>query len=275
MTDQTKFTSKLHGAHILIVGGTSGIGYSVAEACIEYGAATVVVSSSNESRVKSTVDRLKSAYPSLTSKGKTTVAGFACDLGNPETTESNIENLLKQTRSLLPSDTKLDHIISTAGDALATKALADVDIAFIQKAGQVRFFALLLLAKHALQHLNLNSKSSFTLTTGAVSEKPISGWTVIGSFAGGHHSMCRQLSLDLAPARVNLISPGAVNTELWGNAGMTAQAQEDMLKHVEAGSLTGKVAMPDEIAEAYLYVMRDTNITGSMISTNGGALWKR
>ena len=59
-------------------------------------------------------------------------------------------------------------------------------------------------------------KSSITFTTGAVSEKPIPNWAMINSYATGLQGMTRGLALDMKPIRVNLVSPGAVDTELWG-----------------------------------------------------------
>ena len=89
----------------------------------------------------------------------------------------------------------------------------------ILAAGQIRFFAPLLLAKHLPRYLIQSYKSSYTITTGAVSEKPIPNWSVIGAYAGGLHSMVRNLALDMKPIRVNGVSPGAVDTEMWDHHG--------------------------------------------------------
>jgi NAD(P)-dependent dehydrogenase (short-subunit alcohol dehydrogenase family) len=70
-----KFIHKLQGKRVLIFGGTSGIGYAVAEGCIEHGSA-VIISGSNAAKLQTTVERLKSSYPSLPSSQVTT---HACD----------------------------------------------------------------------------------------------------------------------------------------------------------------------------------------------------
>ena len=82
--------------------------------------------------------------------------------------------------------------------------------------------------------------------------------------------MTRGLALDLAPLRVNLVNPGAVSTELWDI--IPVEQREGMQKSMKERTTTKKVAVPEEIAEAYLYVMKDTNVTGSSIDTNSGAL---
>ncbi|KAK3715120.1 hypothetical protein LTR37_007330 [Vermiconidia calcicola] len=260
MPNQVKYTQKLKDAKVLVVGGTSGIGYCVAEALVENGV-HVTVSSSNQSRVEQTISRLQKAYPSAESR----VSGHACNLGDEDTLESNIVDLLEKVG-------KVDHIIYTAGDALASMKLSEVDMTKIKQAGMVRFFSPMLFGKHASKYLTGGPKSSFTITTGAVSEHPIPDWTVVGSYATGLQGMTRQLALDLKPIRVNLVSPGAVDTELWTNTGMSEEQKQSLLEGMKEKLTTGRVPGPENIAEAYLYLLKDENITGSMISTNGGHL---
>jgi len=260
MADSRKYSSKLLGTRILIIGGTSGIGFAVAEACLESGA-EVIVSSSQPTRIENAIQRLLTSYPSA----KDRISGHPCNLATPDM-EENIANLFHAVGG------KLDHIVFTAGDQLNTRPLKEATMESIQKSGYVRFFAPLLVAKHAGSYLNPGPKSSITLTTGTVSERPIQNWGISGSFGAGLHGMMRGLALDLAPVRVNLISPGAVETELWDVAG--SAYLEGMKKSIAQSTTTGKIAQPEDIAEAYLYVLKDTNVTGSLIGTNGGALLK-
>ncbi|KAL8998455.1 MAG: hypothetical protein Q9169_002492 [Polycauliona sp. 2 TL-2023] len=202
MSDATKYTSKLSGAKILVIGGTSGIGFAVAEASLEHGA-QVIISSSQDSRVQSSIERLLATYPSA----KGCLSGHACDLSSPNM-EDNIQMLFNKTG-------QLDHIVFTAGDKLATLPIHESTLATMQQAGMVRFFAPLLIAKHGSKSLSPGPDSSITMTTGAVSQKPVAGWTVVAGYAAGLHGMIRNLALDLAPVRVNLVSPGVVETEMW------------------------------------------------------------
>ncbi|KAI9695884.1 MAG: hypothetical protein M1836_006001 [Candelina mexicana] len=114
---------------------------------------------------------------------------------------------------------KVDHAVFTAGDKLATILIADVTLESFQAAGTVRFFAPLLIAKHAPTYLTPGPESSIILTTGSVSLKPIPGWSVIASYAAALHGMIRNLALDLKPVRVNLVSPGAMGTSMWDGTG--------------------------------------------------------
>ena len=257
-TDSKKYTSKLINARILIIGGSSGIGYSVAEASLESGA-SVIISSSRQTRIDAAIEQLIKTYPSAKSR----ISGYACDLST-KSQEANIEALFSQCGG------KLDHIVFTAGEQLAVMALQDATLEKIQQAGMVRFFAPLLVAKHAMKHLKPGPAASITLTTGAVSQKPSPNWTTIAGYATGLHGMCRNLALDLAPIRVNLISPGAVVTPLWD--GLKPEERERLLAGMKKKCATGEIGKPEDVAQSYLYVMNDWNCTGSVISTNGGAL---
>jgi NAD(P)-dependent dehydrogenase (short-subunit alcohol dehydrogenase family) len=127
MADQQKYTSKLHGAKVLVMGGTSGIGFGVAEACLENGA-TVIISSSNEKRIQDAVARLQTSYPSR----KADVTGYPCNLKSQEL-ESNIVKLLDSCGTL-------DHIVYTAGDALKILPLSEITLEAVQEAGLESLF---------------------------------------------------------------------------------------------------------------------------------------
>lgn len=153
---------------------------------------------------------------------------------------------------------------------MAVMPLEEATLEKIQQAGMVRFFAPILIAKHAKKHLNPGPRSSITLTTGSVSQRPHKDWSVVASYATGLHGMTRNLALDLAPIRVNLISPGAVMTPLWD--GVPKIELEGFMEGIKKRCTTGEIGRPEDVAEAYLYVMKDWNCSGSVIDSNGGGL---
>ena len=257
MSDQQKYVNKLRGKTILIIGGSSGIGFGVAEASLEYGAHVVIASSSPE-RLSKAVDRLKASYPSASSR----ISSHPCDLGNEDTIEANIATLFKAVG-------EINHVVYSAGDALTPVSIQDMTLAKLRKLALVRGHGALLAAKEAYKYLPKTPESSFTITSGSVGEKPIPGWGVNASGAGSHASMARGLALDLKPVRFNVVSPGAVDTELWK---MPEEQKQAAFRQFESRMTTGRVAKVEDVVEAYLYAMRDTNVTGSLISTNGGAL---
>ena len=97
MTDAKKYTSRLSSTLILIIGGSSSIGFGVAEACLEHGAA-VTISSSSGSKLQNAISALQSSCPSAKSR----IFGHACNLSDSSTLESNISALfLKWEQSIM------------------------------------------------------------------------------------------------------------------------------------------------------------------------------
>ena len=258
-SNSSKYTSKLFNARVLVIGGTSGIGFCIAEAALENGA-FVIVAGSSEAKLSKTLERLRSAYPASNSQ----VSGHICDLSQTEQLEANIEALLKKAAA----DSKIDHITFTAGPALNIYPVSEVTPEAIHKTGAVRFLRPLLLAKLAPKYLRPGHSSSITLTGGSNTDKPLPGWTLQASYGAAIEGMTRGLAVDMKPARVNMVSPGAVHTELFGDI------SEESLQRMRDISLTGTVGRPEDVAEAYIYAMKDKFITGSIIQSNGGRLLK-
>ena len=239
----------IENSTVLVIGGSSGIGYGVAQKALAE-RSVVHIASSNAVRVRESTDTLKTQFPDAR------ISGHVCDLAGPDV-ERNLEHLLT---TIAP----LDHIVFTAGDSLAILPLSTINLDAVHRAGHIRFAVPLLLAKLAPRFVNPGYRSSITLTSGAGSQKSFPNWSLIAGYLTGLHGMTRNLALDLKPLRVNLVSPGVVATPLWGSAGVP----NELKNH----TTLGKVGTIDEVAEAYMYLMKDTNATGSCVSTNSGSL---
>ena len=237
-----KYSNKLTGKRILVIGGTSGIGFCVAEACVEFGA-IVTVASSRQEKIDNTIKRLTTSYPDA--KGR--ISGHVVDLASSDV-EAVLTTLFNSATA--EGEHKLDHIVNTAGDALS-----------------------LMIAKLAPRYIHRSSASSITVTGGISSTKPLPGWSVQVGWGAGKEGMVRGLAVDLAPLRVNLVSPGAIDTEFFDRmAGGDAGSKEKLVALYGSKNLLGKCGSPEDTAEAYLYVMRDTFVTGQVVRTEGGYL---
>lgn len=261
MSTQRKYTSKLANTTVLVIGGSSGLGFGVAEASIEYDVAHLYISSSSSQKLDASVSRLKASYPDI----QTNITGIVCNLGDEASLEQNIATLFSQI------DRKIDHLVFTAGEPLVPKPLAEVNLAFMKQSGLVRFFAPYFIAKLGANHLNPGPASSITITSGSVSEKPNPNWTVIASYGAGLHGMVRALALELKPVRVNLINPGAVDTELWESTMGSREVAEKAMSSMAGKLATGKVGSVEDVVESFLYVMKDKNVTGTIVRSDGGA----
>jgi NAD(P)-dependent dehydrogenase (short-subunit alcohol dehydrogenase family) len=89
-------------------------------------------------------------------------------------------------------------------------------------------------------------------------------------FFGGLPMMAKNLSLDLS-IRVNLVAMGGVDTEMWDYMG---ENRDGLIKSIEAGTITGKIGQVEDVVQAYLYCMKDKNVCGSTIFSEGGYLSK-
>ena len=256
-----KYASKLHGKRILVFGGTSGIGFCVAEACIEAGG-TVIISGSRQPKIDKTIERIKSSYPGCDNQ----IYGHACDLLDEKALEQNLEALFKFASK--DGKEKIDHVTFSAGDSFSLTPFAETTIESIHKMGIVRFYAAIMMAKVAQKYMNVSPQSSLTMTGGANSTKPGSNWTVLAGWGSGVEGLCRGLAADLKPIRVNCVAPGAVHTELFDSF---SQGQlEGMLDHYRKKTTTGTVGRPEDVAESYLYCMKDRFVTGTVLHSNGG-----
>lgn len=264
MTSQTKYLSKLNGTTVLIIGGSSGLGFGLAEACVEHQVARLILSSSREQKIDEARKRLKSSYPD----SKTVVTGYAYDLSDETTLESNVEELFDRIEGTI------DHVVFTAGDAVSAQPITEVDFQSVKQAGLVRFFAPFFVAKFATKHLSSGPTSSITLTTGGADERPLPGRPAATAYAAALHGLVRSLALDLKPVRANLISVGAIDTEIWNtNLGPNSRDLKPVVfKQLAEKAATGAVGQVDDAVESYLYVLKDKNVTGTVIRTDGGIL---
>lgn len=263
---------KLQDKHVLIIGGTSGIGFAVAEGALEAGA-RVTVSSSNPARVDAAVAKLRAAFPQLEAGA---VAGYTCDLSKP-TVEQDLEALFAQVTSGGDARNLVDHLVFTAGDKMLTGGMADVTYEALARTPQVRYYAAALAAKVATGagggYLAPGPFSSITFTTGVVSQKPLPGWAATAGMGAALHGLTRGLALDLAPVRVNLVSPGSVVTELWDSVfGDDPAVRRAQMDKVAASVPTGRLAHPEDCAEAYLWLMKDPSVTGTVVNSDSGHL---
>ncbi|PYH40139.1 oxidoreductase, short chain dehydrogenase/reductase family [Aspergillus saccharolyticus JOP 1030-1] len=262
-----KYINKLSGQHVLVLGGTSGIGFSVAEAALENGA-SVIISSSSSAKLERSVRRLQETYPELMSTQR--VSGYVCDLANTHDLEENLRRLLDEATATQNGKLKLNHVVFTAGDAIQLSSLDKTTAEAIQASGVVRFVAPQILAKLLPSYMELSPVNSFTLTGGSVAHRPISGWSTMSGYASANEGLARGLALDLKPLRVNVVVPGVVYTEIF--SGFPDEAVQAILQNARENNLTGTVGRPEDLAESYIYLMKDQYVTGSVVASNGGSL---
>jgi NAD(P)-dependent dehydrogenase (short-subunit alcohol dehydrogenase family) len=235
----------LHQQRVVVLGGTSGIGFATAKAAACRGAQVTVVS-----RRPASVDRALADLPPGTH-------GRAADLTDPG-----------QVRRLFQDLGSIDHLVFTAGEPLALMSLDTLDLKKARYFFTLRYFGALSAVHVALPHLRPGG--SITLTTGIAGQRPGPGWAVTASICGAVESLTRALAVELAPIRVNAVSPGVVRSPLW--ASMTQASREQLYRDTAAAIPAGRVGEVDDVAQAYLYCLTQPFTTGSVLTVDGGAV---
>jgi NAD(P)-dependent dehydrogenase (short-subunit alcohol dehydrogenase family) len=235
----------LKDKRVVVAGGSSGIGFATALAAANQGA-EVIIASRNGERVAAALAKLPSS-----------AQGQAVDF----TDEAQIKSWFEKIGPF-------DHLVYTAGEALQLGALAETDVETARQAFEVRYWGAFKTVKHG--HALIRKGGSIVLTTGIASLRPNKGWTVPSSTLGAMESLTRALAVELAPLRVNTVSPGIVRTPLWDN--MSESDREAMYSHFAAALPTGYIGEAEDIAETYLYLMQERFSTGQIIVVDGGGV---
>jgi NAD(P)-dependent dehydrogenase (short-subunit alcohol dehydrogenase family) len=222
----------IRGKRIVVLGGSSGIGLATAQAAARQGANVVIVSSRK--------DRVEAALATLPPGAE----GHVADLAD--------ENAI---RALFDRLGQFDHLVFTAGENLQIGSLAATDLDAARRFFATRYWGAFCAAKYGIG--KIRTGGSIVFTSGIAGQRP-------------HAGLTRALAVELAPIRVNIVSPGVVKTALWGNVSEAERAA--LYKDTAERSLTGHVADADEIAQAYLYLMRQGYSTGQVLVVDGGAV---
>jgi NAD(P)-dependent dehydrogenase (short-subunit alcohol dehydrogenase family) len=233
------------GKKIVIVGGSSGIGLGVAAATLESGADVVIVSRSP--------DKLQMAKQALNASNR--VTSLVADM----TQEAEVARMFNDVGDF-------DHLVSTAGTLPPDEPIASADMDGVRRLIDNKLIGAVILAKHAVR--TLKTGGSMTFTSGINKDKPpVPGGAVVSAIAGSFTYFARALALELAPTRVNIVSPGWVDSPMWDIVG---DAKAGFFAEMAARLPAGRISTAADVAPAYIYLMESEFTTGETIRIDGG-----
>jgi NAD(P)-dependent dehydrogenase (short-subunit alcohol dehydrogenase family) len=235
----------MNGQRVVILGGTRGIGRAVAERVAAERAQVVIASSQQAS-----VDAALATLP----PGAT---GHAVDLRSVDAVAALFERI-----------GELDHLVYTAGEPLMLGPLGELDLTAARDFFELRYWGALAAVKAARSHFRAGG--SIVLTSGTVGTRPHAGFAIGASICGAMEALTRTLAIELAPIRANIVIPGFVDTDLWGN--VPAAARETLFREAAAKLPVKRIGTADDIAEHYLAFMRGGYTTGQSVIVDGGGV---
>jgi len=231
---------------VLIAGGSSGMGLALARRCLDDGAQVTIVGRDAE--------RLARACEQLGRPGR--LRALAADISREE-----------QVASLFERAGALDHIACTAADIQGAYALLpDLDMAAAQRAVASKVFGPLYLARHGAARLAPGG--SLTFTSGIAAYRPQPRGAVVAAINAALEGLVRALAVELAPLRVNAVSPGWVDTPIWTH--VAGDRKDEALQSMARRLPAGRVGRAGDIADAIAFLMANTFTTGTVLHVEGG-----
>jgi len=232
--------------HVLIVGGSSGMGLALAASLLADGARVTIAGRDSA--------RLQEARQSLPTTAS--LDTIVADITQPE----DVIRLFEQAGPL-------DHIVSTAASLDGVyRLLPELELAAIHRAIDSKLIGPLLLAKYSTP--SLSTHGSITFTSGIAAYRPAARGSVVAAVNGALASLTYALAIELAPIRVNVVSPGWVDSPIWSS--VAGDKKEEMLAAMAERLPVGRVGQPAEIAQAIRFLMRNGFATGSVLHVDGG-----
>ncbi|CAH0344572.1 SDR family oxidoreductase [Bacillus sp. CECT 9360] len=233
----------LTGKRVVVVGGTSGIGLATAKAFLEESAQIIIASRS--------ASKLSEAKQSLGDGVETYEVDFRSD---------------EKLADFFNKVGKFDHLVVTAGEG-AMGQFSDLPVNDAKAAFDSKFWGQYITVKAAIPFLN--EAGSITLTSGVYGVRPPKGASTLAAINSALEGLVRGLAVDLAPVRVNIVSPGIVDTPMYG--GMPQEQRQAMYNGIAEQLPVGRVATSEDIAESYVYLAKNGFTTGTVILIDGGA----
>ena len=236
----------LENSKVVIVGGSSGVGLGAAQAIVGRGAQVVLVGRSAE--------RLQRAAQALDAPQQ--VSTISADV----TVEADVRRMFSQVGAF-------DHLVVTRGVPPPAVPIESTDLDVVRAFFDVMLVSSFSLAKHAKG--KLRPGGSITFTSGISKDRPGNpGGAVVATVAGSFGYMARALAMELAPTRVNVVSPGWVDTPMWDE--IVGDAKHEIWAQMAARLPARRIGTVADIAKAYLFVLESEFTTGTVLDVDGG-----
>ncbi len=238
----SSLVGNLQGRSVLIVGGTSGIGLAAARQAKAAGASVIVV-----------------GFDAAGAERVAAEQGFAgwraADVTKPDTITAALANT-----------THVDHLVLLAGTFVAGKVL-EAEVDHLRRAFEERIWA----AIHTLRTLGdrLTPEASVTFISGALADRPTGqGTAVLAAASAAMEALARGLALELAPRRVNTVSPGTTDTPLLART--LGTNRDGYVAALKEKLPLRRLGTAEEVGAAVVFLMSNGFMNGETLHVDGG-----
>jgi NAD(P)-dependent dehydrogenase (short-subunit alcohol dehydrogenase family) len=233
---------------IVVIGGSSGIGLAVARRSLDDGATVVIAGRSQQ--------RLDAARADLARTGPLAgrLSAHPVDIGDP----AQVTRLFERVGTL-------SHLVVTAAD-LPYGPVVSLSEDSILRAVRSKILGPLFAAQQAAPRIT--KPGSITFTSGIAASRPAPGGALAATVNGALESMVLALALELAPIRVNAVSPGWVDTPVWDRLA-TPDVKNARMADLAARLPARRLGRPEDIANAVAFLIADTFVTGTVLHAEG------
>lgn len=228
----------------LVIGGTSGVGLAVARQLADRGHA-VHIAGRNAQRL----DRATSAIDG-------DIHGHVLDAADAVA-----------VASLAARVAPIRHLVITLSGTGGAGPLGELPLDGLRQAFEEKYWPTVTALQASLAHLG--EDASITLVGAVTARAALPGTAGIGSLNAAVEGLVQPLAAELAPIRVNAVSPGYVDTPWWD--GIAPEDRSAFFKQAADALPTKRIATAPDVAEAIVLLATNPNITGTVIETDGGA----
>ncbi|HJP77809.1 MAG TPA: SDR family oxidoreductase [Pseudonocardiaceae bacterium] len=233
--------NSLQDQSVLVIGRPSGIARAIVLAARSEGAQVIVAGRDAQ--------KLRDAYPDDAGVRAETV-----DVTDDDAIAALAEHI-----------GRLDHLVTTAS-ARARGLLPDLDRDSLLQSFNTKVIGPVMLAKHFAPIIT--EGGSFTLFSGVAAFKPAVGYLGVAITNGAADFLTRSLALELAPIRVNAISPGVIDTGIWDALG--EDGKREYFEHFRTHNPARRIGSVDDIASTAIFAMTNPFLTGVTLRVDGG-----
>lgn len=227
-------------ARVLVLGGSSGIGLATAFKLKKAGAA-VTIASRSRSKVDAAIAELGEA-----------AQGFTLDVSD----ETAVQRFFEDHEPW-------DHIVVSAAQT-PTGPVRVLGLDQARSAMNSKFWG----AYHVARSAKIRSSGSLTFISGFLSVRPSAASVLQGAINSALETLACGLALELAPVRVNAVSPGLIETPLW--SAIPAEKRQAIFANTAQRLPIGRIGQPDEIANAIVFLMATGFANGTTVRVDGG-----